>query len=692
LTNPDWARFLAETVAKVQQELGLENQQLDSHLYDLLLYEPGSFFLPHRDGEKLDRMLATLVIVLPSSYEGGEIVIRHDGQERAVDFSTIDQNRLQLHFAAFYADCEHEVRPLRKGYRLCLVYNLTLARSKKPIPAPRDSEHVERVGALLRDWAADGARRKLVITLDHQYTRGGVAWDALKGVDRAKARVLQEAARQAGCKAYLGLLTFWESGSAEETGGGSRYARRHHWRDAYDEEESSTGTGKYTMEEVFDSSLTAEQISDREGQGLPISKLTIDRDELLDPEALTAVTPEEDYEGYTGNEGMTLERWYHHAAVFLWPERRHFEILCDDDSRRAVPVLNQMVARWQGSRGAGAAVLKTQSIDLARAILARWPDVPFAREVRLEQGIGDLLDTLVALDQPRLIGAFLGNVLVKDASVVPDMSLAVLCRKYGWETFQEQLLTFVKNTTRETLQRNVGLLEQVGTARAGKKQGWVELSARLAQELVSALEAIDQESDSHDWRSREVDRAEVLASLARALIASDQEELLSRVVAHVLAAPKTYPLTQAHMKALMSLQPWLKKNLKKPSPAVTGWLASCRAQLEALTASAPWEPTDFRRPAAIACECAECAELKQFLQDPRENVHRFRAREERRKHLEYTIRGNKCDLDLATDRRGSPQTLVCTKNMASYRERLKTFHQNQEHLKTLQAIEASLPD
>jgi hypothetical protein len=67
LTNPDWEQYLATTVQAVQRELGLEQQKLDSHLYNLLLYESGSFFLPHRDGEKLDRMVATLVVVLPSS-------------------------------------------------------------------------------------------------------------------------------------------------------------------------------------------------------------------------------------------------------------------------------------------------------------------------------------------------------------------------------------------------------------------------------------------------------------------------------------------------------------------------------------------------------------------------------------------------------------------------------------------------
>src|SRR5262249_23246490 len=160
--------------------------------------EPGSFFLPHKDGEKLDRMVATLVLVLPSAYTGGELVVRHEGQEEVIDFGGGANNLFQIHYAAFYADCEHEIRPLTSGHRLCLVYNLTLARGKKGLQAPRLSEHVEAVAALLSQWAQDPAAGKLVITLKHEYTEQGLAWDALKGVDRAAAGVLDEAARRAG--------------------------------------------------------------------------------------------------------------------------------------------------------------------------------------------------------------------------------------------------------------------------------------------------------------------------------------------------------------------------------------------------------------------------------------------------------------------------------------------------------------
>ena len=479
LTNPEWKRLIEETVRKVQEELGLEKQKLESHLYDLLLYEPGSFFLPHRDGEKLDRMVATLVVVLPSSHEGGELVVRHDGQEQTIDFSGTEDSQFHIHFAAFYADCEHEVRPLRKGYRLCLVYNLTLAKLKKSISAPRDSEHIERIAPLLREWAADDSAEKLVITLDHQYTQDGLAWDTLKGVDRVKARVLLEAARQAGCKAYLALLTFWESGSAEYAGGGGyRSGRRRRWDDYDDEDEDDAS--QYEMGEIFDSSLTAKHLIDSEGNGLPLEELSVEEEDLLDPDSLTDVEPEEEFEGYTGNEGMTLERWYRHAAIFLWPERRHFEILCDRDSREVIPVLNQMVKRWRQSGADDAAALKAQCIDLATAILARWREHRYARAHPQESGTGNLLETLVALDDPKLIRDFLGDVMAKDASVDPGKSLVAVCQSYGWGTFPQELLTVMKGTTNDMMERNVRLLEQICLAKPRKKEGWRELCATLA--------------------------------------------------------------------------------------------------------------------------------------------------------------------------------------------------------------------
>jgi hypothetical protein len=681
LTNPDWELLVQQVVHKVQEELGLEKQKLESHLYDLLLYEPGSFFLPHRDGEKLDRMVATLVIVLPSAFEGGELVVRHDGEERTLDFGGADRT-FRIHFAAFYADCEHEIRPLRAGYRLCLIYNLTLAKAKKPIAAPSFSGQTETIARLLREWAESGAPHKLAVTLAHKYTADGLSWDALKGVDRSKARSLLEGARRAGCQAHLALLTLHESGSAEYASGGGYRGRRYH-----DEDDPNL----YEMGEIYDTSLIAEHLSDPEGKPLPVGPLPFTEDELLDPEALQDIDPEEQVEGYTGNEGMTYDRWYRHGAIVLWPNRKQFDVLCDAGSSSAVNALGQHVERWRRAGKKEAAALRTECLDFAATIIARWQVGSYLRIPFGTDQPANLFSLLAPLDEPRLISAYLSDVLTKDAAADPGPTLATVCREQGWETFRPQLESAFKGTTAETLERNVRLLEHICLARTRKDNSWLELCRSLARLLVSALETIDQQRAEYDWRAQRVKRADVLAGLARALLASEQDEMLSRVADHALARPEKYPLTDAHVAALTDLGPWLAKNIKAACPGLRHWLDSCIAQLEALTAEEPQPPADFRRTATISCKYADCAELKSFLQDPSEPVHRFRAVEARRRHLADVIGHSECDLDLSTERRGSPHTLVCTKNRASYERELQTFHANQEHLATLRTIQKKLP-
>ena len=134
--------------------------------------------------------------------------------------------------------------------------------------------------------------------------------------------------------------------------------------------------------------------------------------------------------------------------------------------------------------------------------------------------------------------------MIKDAAVDPGKSLDDVFKKHGWATFRGELEALFKATKLETLERNVRLLERICLAKPRKKDGWSELCETLANATVESLEAIDARKPSYDWRSSEVDRAEVLAGLARSLIATGQAKLLQRLVAHALAHPKKYPLEQ----------------------------------------------------------------------------------------------------------------------------------------------------
>ena len=134
-TNPAWEPFVASLVEAVREELGIAHE-VRHELYKLLVYEKGSFFAPHRDTEKQEGMFATLVVSLPSYPRGRDprrLPRRGIPEPRARRTPT---RRFQVKYAAFYADCRHEVLPVRRGYRVCLVYNLSIARKRPLVATP----------------------------------------------------------------------------------------------------------------------------------------------------------------------------------------------------------------------------------------------------------------------------------------------------------------------------------------------------------------------------------------------------------------------------------------------------------------------------------------------------------------------------------------------------------------------------
>jgi len=158
LRNAAWDKFVDGIVQSVRKEFGI-NKEIQHELYKLLVYEKGSFFAPHRDTEKIPGMFATLVVCLPSQHEGGTLIVSHDGLTRQVEFGGVN-SEFNVQYAAFYADCQHEIKPVTSGYRVCLVYNLALARQKTQPSAPANSRAVEAVAELLPKFFADEAAKK----------------------------------------------------------------------------------------------------------------------------------------------------------------------------------------------------------------------------------------------------------------------------------------------------------------------------------------------------------------------------------------------------------------------------------------------------------------------------------------------------------------------------------------------------
>jgi hypothetical protein len=171
----------------------------------------------------------------------------------------------------------------------------------------------------------------------------------------------------------------------------------------------------------------------------------------------------------------------------------------------------------------------------------------------------------------------------------------------------------------------------------------------------------------------------LIVDLMTALEQIDQV-LAGHAADHIFVWPKTYSFDAVLVPAVRSL---VGSGVTRGSTAVGRLRAGCLGHLRARIAQPLEAPKDWERTSALACGCRDCAELGRFLAVPERRVWSFKAAESKRAHVSGTVARARCDLDLTTEKCGSPYTLVCTKNQASYDRRAKQRKQDLEDLARL---------
>jgi hypothetical protein len=520
--------------------------------------------------------------------------------------------------------------------------------------------------------------------------------DKLKGVDRARAEVLFEAAEQAGWVAHLALVTLWQSGSAE--GGDYDYSSyrsgRRRWYDEDEEDDDyEEDASDYEMGEIYDERLSINHWTDRRGNMVALGEIQLDEDEIVSDQALEEWDPsDEEFEGYTGNAGMTLDRWYHRAAVVIWPREGHFDVLSGAGTEAAIGGLDAMVAQLKQTPKARRDEQRKTCREFAAAIIESWqPEPPgyYSVDTSDETDRSVFPALLQQLDDPEMVRRFLANVMPCDGGVRLDKSFPAFCRRHGWPSFEAELTAVISAASAATISRNIALLQTLCMNR-DKNAERIALCRRLADRAVVSLINFDDQPAENDWQINRIDRPALLSSLVKSMLAVAAEQPLARLIEHVLSRNDKYDLTDSHLAAIFALEKWLVGKLAAPHRAISRWLAECRSALESRVAQVPSKPTDYRRPAKLSCSCSDCRELTSFLAKADESVHRFPVRKDRRRHLHQIIGRHQCDLTHVTERRGSPYTLVCTKTTASYDAARQIHERDKENLTRLKTLEEKI--
>ncbi|KAJ3568244.1 hypothetical protein NPX13_g6487 [Xylaria arbuscula] len=216
LKNPSWSSFLDKILKNVCENLGIV-ESIDAQPHKLLLYEQGSFFMPHKDSQKVEGMIATLAVCLPSQHEGGEVHLSHAGQKRT--FDTSEASLFDTTALAWFSDVTHEVRKVVSGYRLVLTYNI-IHRSGSKLSASAFDQQLETVdGALSQCRLQSDKFLRRIYPLDHKYSRAGLSLRDLKGRDRAVCQSLYKLCSRHGFYLLLSHMTRQDSNYPDEYGG-----------------------------------------------------------------------------------------------------------------------------------------------------------------------------------------------------------------------------------------------------------------------------------------------------------------------------------------------------------------------------------------------------------------------------------------------------------------------------------------
>jgi predicted 2-oxoglutarate/Fe(II)-dependent dioxygenase YbiX len=681
LVRAEWnGAALKEILATVREELGLPNAaQLTADLHSLLVYEPNQFFLAHQDSEKDDSMVGTLVVTLPSGYTGGELMVGLGEEWKAYRGS-----KTALSLVAFYADCRHEVLKVKSGYRITLTYNLLLhGDTSRP---EGDDGTVAELADLLREHFSTRVPRyyggpatdppnRLVYLLDHGYTPRGLNWPRLKGADASRVALLRTAADKAACEAVLALADIKTTHSAFPADEGYGYRRRRGWYDDYDEDEYSGGASdsdrEYDIQELIDSEVTLTHWTGPDGTRLEQTSLSVDGVEVCASTPTGDLEPySSEYEGYMGNWGNTLDRWYHRAAVVVWPREQAFANRAETSPAWALDELAAMAAAGDVSRAQAAAATLAPFWDGALRAQA-------ASEGSRALGLfGKALRAAHVVASAETAAMLLRPFRIENLTDTDVNSFGTIADAYGQQWTAHLLRTWFGGDEPEWAYGG-------GQERPQWVAGWlsslcVGLHARGGAGAVTAERILDL---AWEWLGKDIrsglalsppsyrdrklgDLGKPLAAVltaAAAVGAASTRDTVSRYI-----RKQEDPVTALEVSALRAAAE-LSQDVTRGGAGFADLAADCAARLRArLTrpqrASGDWS---IRLPAA-GCTCDLCDTLRVFLEDRDRRTFEWPLAQQRRQHVHSRIDAAELPVTHETRRQGRPYSLVLHKTDALF--------------------------
>ncbi|RLN90284.1 hypothetical protein BBJ28_00015439 [Nothophytophthora sp. Chile5] len=240
LTNPEWRNELKKLCTTIAGRLGYKQIALQAELSKLLVYGKGSRLDKQQDTNNDNgRVVAKLVVQLPSEYEGGDLVVFEGGSDKQFryDFGKKDNTAaFEPHYAVYVAGAQRAVEEVTSGYRLVVVYSLVLPSEMASLGAKSGSDLLQmQLSEALKkledesggtteeedeaeegDSIGDNGNKSIVLLLSKHCTRQNIESSgsgALSDFDRDRFQALSGANAllppEKQLRFYIACLKFW---------------------------------------------------------------------------------------------------------------------------------------------------------------------------------------------------------------------------------------------------------------------------------------------------------------------------------------------------------------------------------------------------------------------------------------------------------------------------------------------------
>jgi len=210
----------------------------------------------------------------------------------------------------------------------------------------------------------------------------------------------------------------------------------------------------------------------------------------------------------------------------------------------------------------------------------------------------------------------------------------------------------------------------------------------VAQTAIACLDSVGTpaQPETFDWEPAERKQPlgpEFLENLLQALQRFNAGTLCGAAAQKIAARPECFSPVTLVAPAIERI--WVGRR-QRPAAVNTSlqhlWTSAAEFLLRRSEAP-PQPPSDWCLDVELSCSCPDCQELQSFARDPARRVHSFRIKKERRRHLHNMIDRYRLDMTHVTERVGSPQTLVCTKDRRAFDRRMNQYRDEIAAMRTL---------